>query len=183
MQSGVARPEFFSEKALFPTIGVLLALSALFGLLILPRLAPPGGALVDKPAPDFTLPVVHNGEPNARLRLSELHDKLVLLDFWASWCGPCEMQAPILDRLARKYPDLVVLGVNVGEPPEVVRRYASSKGLSYPMLADVDGQAQSLYGAASLPTLVVVDKRGKVTTVLQGLVRQPELERVIREHL
>jgi cytochrome c biogenesis protein CcmG/thiol:disulfide interchange protein DsbE len=177
----MAQPEFYSGKSLYPMIGVLIALSALFALVVMPRLAPAGGRMLNQPAPDFSLPVVANGDDGARMKLSDLRDKVVVLDFWASWCGPCAMQAPILDRVARKYgDDVVVLGINVGENENIAKRYALKKGLSYPILTDQDGDAQALYGANTLPTIVLIDRQGNVTTFVQGLVRQAQLERAIR---
>jgi thiol-disulfide isomerase/thioredoxin len=174
-------PEFYSGKTLYPIIAALIGLSALFGLFVMPRLFPAGGKLVDKPAPDFTLPVAAGGDEGARMKLSDLRDKIVVLDFWASWCGPCAMQAPILDRIARKYPDdVVVLGINVGESPSLAKSYAREKGLSYPILSDSEGQAQALYGATTLPTVVLIDKQGNIVTFVQGVVRQATLERAIR---
>ena len=159
----MAQTEQTAGKTLYPVIAALLAVAALVGLIVLPRLEPAGTKLLDKPAPNFALPIVANGEPKARMRLSDLRDKVVVLDFWASWCGPCAAQAPILDRVARKYKDLVVvLGINVGESPSVAARYAKAKGLSYPILADVKGTTQELYGATVLPTVVLIDKQGKI---------------------
>lgn len=178
----MAQPEFYSGKTLYPIIGVLIALSALFGLVIMPRLAPAGGKLVEKPAPDFTLPVVANGDPGARMRLTDLRDKIVILDFWASWCHPCAVQAPILDRVARRYPDeVVVLGINVDDTPEIAKKYATQKGLSYPILMDTEGQAQGPYGASSLPTIVLIDKQGNIVTFVQGVFREAQIERAIRD--
>lgn len=132
-------------------------------------------------APDFTLPVGANGDPGARLQLSALRDKVVILDFWASWCGPCRMQAPILERVAQRHPDdLVVLGINVGESPQTALRYATAEGLSYPILLDVDGEAQDLYAATTLPTLVVIDRQGQVRSLVRGVMRESALEDVIR---
>jgi len=178
----MAQPEFFSGKTLYPFIAALLALSALFGLVIMPRLGQ-GHHFVDRPAPDFELPVVANGASSeARVKLSQLHDKVVILDFWATWCGPCGQQAPILDRIARKYEDeVVVLGINVGEAPQVAANYARSKGLSYPILIDPEGAAQQSYEATALPTVVVIDKKGNIATFNRGVVRQAELERALRE--
>jgi thiol-disulfide isomerase/thioredoxin len=180
MAKAKAQPEFYSGKTLYPAIAALIALSALFGLIVMPRLAPAGGRLLNKVAPDFTLPVVSGGEDGARVRLSDMHDKLVVLDFWATWCGPCAMQAPILDRIARKYQDdVVVLGINVGESPALAKSYAEKKGLSYPILADVEGEAQAAYGATTLPTIVMIDRGGNIISFTQGVVRQAALERVI----
>ncbi len=171
-----------SERRLYLMIGALIALSAVFGMFVMPRLSPAGGRLLNKPAPDFTLPVVVGGEPGARQRLSDLQGKVVVLDFWATWCPPCEIQAPILDRIARNHPeDVVVLGINVGEPPEVVKRHVLQKGLSYPMLADLEGDVQGLYRAGTLPTLVVIDREGKVVHYVQSVVREETLERAIRD--
>ncbi|MSP26615.1 MAG: TlpA family protein disulfide reductase [Myxococcales bacterium] len=173
----MAQPEFYSGKSLYPAIGVLLALSLLFGLAVMPRLSF-DGPLVGKPAPDFELPIVANGEVGARLRLSQLAGKIVILDFWATWCGPCAHQAPILDRIARKHPnEVVVLGINVGEHAPVAARYAAQKGLSYFILSDEEGAAQALYDASSLPTIAIVDQTGIVKSYARGLTREASLER------
>src|SRR4051812_33372645 len=99
----MAVPEFYSGKILYPAIAVLLGLSALFGLAILPRLSPSDRGMVGEPAPPFTLPVAANGEPGARMNVADLKGRPVILDFWASWCGPCAIEAPVLDRLSRRY--------------------------------------------------------------------------------
>lgn len=177
----MAQPEFYSGKTLYPIIGVLIALSALFGLVIMPRLAPAGGNLEDKVAPDFTLPVAANGDAGSRMQLSELRGKIVILDFWASWCGPCALQAPILDRVARRNSDdVVVLGINVDDSPDVALQYAKKKGLSYPILID-DGQAQGAYGASTLPTVVLIDEEGNIRQFVPGVMREAQLERAIRD--
>lgn len=177
----MAVPEFYSGKVLYPAISVLLALSALFGLAILPRLAPGAGGMVGKPAPDVTLPVAANGERGSRMQLAELKGQAVILDFWASWCGPCGMQAPILDRIARRYQKkgLVVLGVNVDDPLSVASQYAIQKGLSYPILLDDKKAASEQYGVDKLPSLVVVDRQGNVAAYLTGLIDEGSLDEIV----
>src|SRR5271165_1335001 len=96
----MAVPEFYSGKVLYPAIAVLIGLSALFGVAIRPRLVLQGGGMVGKPAPALSLPVVANGAPGARMNVADLKGHAVLLDFWASWCGPCAMEAPVVDHLA-----------------------------------------------------------------------------------
>jgi cytochrome c biogenesis protein CcmG/thiol:disulfide interchange protein DsbE len=178
----MAVPEFYSGKVLYPAIAVLLGLSGLFGLAILPRLALGyGGGMVGQPAPDFTLPVAANGDAGARMQLAELKGRPVIIDFWASWCGPCSMQAPILDRLARKYEGrgLVVLGINIDDTPAVTKEYARHKGLSYPMLMDQGDHAAGMYGVSKLPSLIVIDRKGNVSAFMTGLVDEPALDEVI----
>lgn len=158
----------------------LIALGALLGLVVMPRLGPGLGEEMSKPAPDFTLPVVANGDDGARMRLSDLRDRVVILDFWASWCGPCAVQAPILERVAERHPDVIVLGINVDDPPEVARRYAKAKALTYPILADGEGRAQQAYQASTLPTVVIIDKRGNIRRVVRGVMREAALEKALR---
>jgi cytochrome c biogenesis protein CcmG/thiol:disulfide interchange protein DsbE len=193
----MAVPEFYSGKILYPAIAVLLGLSTLFGLAILPRLVPGGGGLKGKPAPDFVFTVAANGgdegpgpraegpggvpSVGAAAKLSDFKGRTVLLDFWASWCGPCAFEAPIVDRLARRYQKrgLVVLGVNVDDPPEVIRRYAAQKGLSYPMVVDPAGRTSAQYGVDKLPSLVVIDKDGNVFAFLTGIVDEASLNEIL----
>jgi cytochrome c biogenesis protein CcmG, thiol:disulfide interchange protein DsbE len=176
MEAAMAVPEFYSGKVLYPAIAVLLALSALFGLAILPRLAPSSG-MVGKLAPDATMAVEANGDAGARMQIASLKGHPVLLDFWASWCGPCAMEAPIVDRIARRYQKkgLVVMGVNVDDTPEVARAYAAQKGLSYP-ITDGRGDVERRYGVEKLPSLVVIDKEGRILQFVVGTVDEGELD-------
>jgi cytochrome c biogenesis protein CcmG/thiol:disulfide interchange protein DsbE len=178
----MAVPEFYSGKILYPAIAVLLGLSGLFGLAILPRLAPGAGGMVGKAAPTFTLPVAANGKaPDEKIDLAALKGHPVILDFWASWCGPCAIEAPVLDRLARRYESkgLVVLGVNVSDPPNVIKQYATQRGLSYPMLVESGSNVSDSYGVKNLPSLVILDKEGKVMAYLVGVVDEASLNEIV----
>ena len=180
----MAVPEFYSGKILYPAIAVLLGLSGLFGLAILPRLAPGAGGMVGKVAPTFTLPVAANGKTGVageQMSLADLKGHPVILDFWASWCGPCAIEAPVLDRLARRHESkgLVVLGVNVSDPPNVIKQYATQKGLSYPMLVDSGSTVSESYGVKNLPSLVILDKEGKVMAYLVGVVDEASLNEIV----
>lgn len=166
-------------------IAAILAAACILGLVLLPRLGRSGGRMAGKPAPAFTLPVAHNGEPDARMSLEDLKGKPVLIDFWASWCGPCAMQAPILDRIAKRYDDqgLVVLGVNVDDEAAVARAYAARKGITYPILVDESGAVQRSYGVDKLPSLVLVDRTGQVISFTQGLIDESSLDAIVRDAL
>ncbi|EYF05947.1 TlpA family protein disulfide reductase [Chondromyces apiculatus] len=183
--STMHRQDDGSGKFLYPAIAAILAVSALFGMAVLPHLAPGGHSMVGKPGPDLTLPVAANGDPGARMQLRDLQGQAVILDFWASWCGPCGIQAPILERIARRYENkgLVVLGINVDDPSAVARQYAAHKGLSYPILLDEARDASAQYDVDKLPTLVVLDKEGKVAAYLTAIVDEASLDAIIAQVL
>lgn len=173
------------ESKTYPVIGALLGASALFGLAVLPRLAPGeeggDGAMHGKPAPAFTLPVAANGAPGTTMSTEGLKGHPVLLDFWASWCGPCAMEAPVIDRLSKRYAGrgLVVVGVNSSDPAPVVARYTAQKGLSYAMVVDEGGEVGAQYGVDRLPSLVLLDKSGNVAKYLTGTVDEATLGEMI----
>ena len=179
----MAVPEFYSGKILYPAIAVLLGLSGLFGLAILPRLASASGGMVGSPAPTFTLPIAANGKGDgaAQINLADLKGHPVILDFWATWCGPCAIEAPVLDRLARRYESrgLVVLGVNASDPGAAMRQYAVKKGLSYPMLVDEKNQVFDSYGVDKMPSLIIIDKQGNVMSYLVGVVDEAALNEIV----
>jgi cytochrome c biogenesis protein CcmG/thiol:disulfide interchange protein DsbE len=176
----VATPEFYSGKLLYPAIAVILGLSALFGLAVMPRLGPKN-PLLGRQAPALALPVAANGDPGARMDLNDLKGRPVILDFWASWCGPCAIEAPVLDRLSRRYEKrgVVVLGVNVSDPPQIIKAYAAQKGLSYPMVADSGSEVSNGYGVSKLPSLVIIDKQGKVSAFFTGVVDEASLDEAL----
>jgi len=110
--------------------------------------------------------------------------KVLLLDFWATWCGPCQAEAPILDKVAQRYRDkgLVVVGVNTSDAPGRARPWAMSHHLTFPIVFDPDETAPR-YGVENLPTLVVVSKSGKVLAVRTGVTSDAELERLVASAL
>ena len=168
------------ETLFFVGVSGAVAAATLAGIAVLPELAPEPG-MVGKAAPGFVLPVVSGGDPGARMALGDLLGKPVILDFWASWCEPCRIQGPILERLAKKYRErgLTVLGVNVDDTPQDAAVYAKREGLTYPILVDLEGTAQRAYEATNLPTLVIVDRDGRVAAYMAGLVDETSLDDII----
>jgi peroxiredoxin len=128
---------------------------------------PASAALAPKaPAPDFTLRVLggHN------LRLAEQRGKVVLVNFWATWCGPCKQEMPQLNRLYDKYRDsgFVLLGVNVDDDSRHAASVAAQLGLHFPVLFDADKSVSRLYQLQSMPTTVLIDRDGRVRYLHDG---------------
>lgn len=116
---------------------------------------------VGESAPPFALPEMGGAETVA---LADLSGKVVLLDFWASWCAPCREALPFYSDLHREFSDrgLVVLAVNVDEDLEDAQRFLEVLALGQPTVRDADWQVGRRYGVAVLPASVVIDRRGIV---------------------
>ncbi len=163
-----------ASPALRLLLGAALALSAtLAGAAVTPQ----------APAPNFTLPTA-DGQ---NLALQEQRGRVVLINFWATWCGPCKQEMPHLNRLHEKYRSagLVLLGVNIDDDPRNGIAGAAKLGLKFPVLLDADKRVSRLYDLASMPSTVVIDRDGRVRYLHRGYREGYELnyEQQIRELL
>lgn len=105
------------------------------------------------------------------IQLADLRGRLVWLNFWASWCPPCQAETPVLREMADRYEDagLTVVGVSVQEASEEdVRAYAERYGLTYPIAADLDGDVFRAYKVFALPTQFFIGPDGRVLEVVNG---------------
>jgi len=158
--------------------------AVMFGLIVLPRL----GGRHDRRgelAPDFALEVIHGGDPGNRIQLSDLRGKVVVLDFWASWCAPCREQMPVVDRISDRYTDkgVVVVGVDTSDRREDAVTFLRSASLRYPIVFDENSRVGTAYEVRSLPGLVLIDKQGRVSAVRTRLVSEGELDALVRQAL
>ena len=117
-------------------------------------------------APDFTLRSM--GGPN--LRLHEQRGQVVLVNFWATWCGPCRQEMPHLNRLYEKYraSGFQLLGVNIDDDARAATDLATRLGVKFPVLLDTDKKASRLYDMSAMPATVVIDRDGRVRYVHRG---------------
>ena len=138
-------------------LGVVLAI----GASVAPAAVAPAGV-----APDFTLRSVDG--PN--LRLQEQRGRVVLVNFWATWCGPCRQEMPHLNRLYEKYraSGFVLLGVNVDDDQGKAAGVAAKLGLKFPVLLDTDKKVSRLYDMSAMPATVVIDRDGRVRYIHRG---------------
>ena len=125
-----------------------------------------GAANPGAPAPDFTLAARDGG----KVRLADLKGQVVMINFWATWCGPCRQEMPLLAQLNTKYEPLgfTLLGVNV--EPDSAAAVAWLKGMpvTFPILFDTDSVVAGNFGVEGMPSTVFVDRKGQVRYVHRG---------------
>ena len=138
---------------------VLVAFMALLG-------AHTHAVAVQDQAPDFTLKSLEGGN----LRLEEYRGQVVLINFWASWCGPCRQEMPLLDRLHHRYEDtgFAVLGVNVEGEVKPAQEIVDKTNVTFPVLIDEDQKVSEMYNLEAMPSTVVVDRDGIVRYIHRG---------------
>ncbi len=111
--------------------------------------------------------------------------KKVLLNFWATWCGPCVGEMPALQRLSEEYPDeLVILAVNCGEDQKTVQQFVEDNGYTFPVVLDTDYAIQDMFGGVtSIPETVIIDEEGYIVTITTGAADADTMYEAYKEEL
>jgi peroxiredoxin/outer membrane lipoprotein-sorting protein len=137
-----------------------------------------GATLVNRPVPDLELKTLEGD----RVQLAALRGRPVLLNFWASWCGPCRTELPGLIRIYKDYKDsgLVVLGID-DEPAATARNFVRKTGMSFPTLEDPDRKAHKMFAVRAIPTIFLVDAQGKVVRFFRGTRDESALRTALRD--
>ena len=132
-------------------------------------------------APEATLPVLLSadgiGPVGQDVSLSSLRGKIVVLNFWASWCQPCELEAPVLDEVAARYrvspQEVVVLGVDVQDLREEALDFARTNGITYASQRDGEDDVKNAYQVPALPETFVIDQEGRIALKVAGQLTAP----------
>jgi peroxiredoxin len=122
--------------------------------------------LTGQPAPDFAL----KSSSGENLRLSEYRGDVVMINFWATWCGPCRQEMPLLDELYARYQRVgfSLLGVNIDDDSRRAMDMINELGVTFPVLFDSSKQVSRLYNVDAMPVTVIVDREGNVRHIHQG---------------
>jgi peroxiredoxin len=126
------------------------------------------------PAPDFTLPARAGGD----VSLAGLKGQVVLINFWATWCGPCRKEMPLLDQIYQRYKGLgfTLLAVNVEEDSAGAVSWLKQTPVTFPVLFDRQNKVSKLYEVTAMPSTVIVDRKGQVRFVHYGYTDGTENE-------
>jgi thiol-disulfide isomerase/thioredoxin len=122
---------------------------------------------VGQPAPGFTLPLRAGTAP---LTLEGLRGQVVMINFWASWCGPCREEFPLLDQMYRQYKGIgfTMLGVNVEPDSKDAEGFLAKTPVSFPIVFDRDSTVSKLYRVEGMPSTVLIDRKGVLRWVHRG---------------
>lgn len=149
-------------RCVFKTIAIIVVLTALLAAPASQAAMPKIGAA----APDFAL----KSSSGKNLKLSEHRGEVVMINFWATWCGPCRQELPLLNRLHEQYrkTGFTLLGVNIDDRQDAAQDMAKKLGITFPVLFDTDKRVSRLYDVNAMPSTVLIDRDGKVRYIHLG---------------
>lgn len=138
-----------------------------------------GITMVNRPAPDFTLTTFEG----TAISLEDLRGKPVVINFWASWCPPCRIEAPLIERTWREYKNrgLIFLGVNIQDRKEDALNYIREFDITYPNGPDPTGEISIDYGVSGLPVTFFVSSKGEIVRRWVGAIEKSVLISSIEE--
>jgi peroxiredoxin len=150
-------------KQLYTHYLVTLFITIAFGLL---ASAPGNAETLQGKAPDFTL----KSSSGKNIKLSEYRGQVILLNFWASWCGPCRQEMPLLNQIQNRYSKLgfTVLGVNVEEDSRQAKTMLREIPVDFPILFDTTNKVSKLYNVSAMPSTVLIDRDGNLRYLHKG---------------
>jgi cytochrome c biogenesis protein CcmG/thiol:disulfide interchange protein DsbE len=152
----VASPTLLVSRCALALVAVCLLLTAACN-----RGARP--TQLGRKAPEFSLP-----DGAKTIRLADYRGKIVLVNFWASWCGPCIEETPALIELHHERPDIAILGISIDEDPGAYRRFIQRFHVDYTTVLDPDEKVARLYGTDGWPETYILDRKGIIRRKVVG---------------
>jgi len=127
---------------------------------------PTAGADASGPAPSFTL----NARGGSNLSLAQYKGQVVMLNFWASWCGPCRQEMPLLENIYKKYNKMgfTLIGVNVEPDSKAAEGFLKETPVSFPVIYDKDSTVSKAYDVSGMPSTVIIDRKGNIRVLHRG---------------
>ncbi|MGA3006624.1 MAG: TlpA disulfide reductase family protein [Opitutaceae bacterium] len=165
-----------------PAFFCLLAVSCAVVLGVIPRSARAEPVAPPVPAPEWTL----NDASGKPVSFSQFKGKVIVLDFWATWCPPCRSEIPGYVKLQDKYKDqgLVIIGVSVDQDgPDVVKKFMADFHVNYPIVMADDKIIQAFGGVEGIPTTFIIDRAGKIRDKKVGAMATADYEKVLLQYL
>ncbi len=156
----VRRPRWLTLGRFLDLIAIAVIAFVAWKIFIAPRALKSADAY---PAPR----VAYHKLDGGTFRVSDARGRVLFLDFFASWCEPCKLEIPMVEKYARTHPNVIVVPVDVGEPPSVAQNFAKSFKLRNVAL-DPTSSAQGFFRVQGFPTIVVVDPQGRIRATWSG---------------
>jgi len=159
------------KKNLAYGLGILLVALLLYLSLFTESQVQVAGLKPGSKAPEFTLKTLEGEE----LSLGDLRGKVVLINFWATWCPPCKEEIPLFKEVYKKYRDrgFEILAISMDSKPEPVKKFVREMDFPFPVLMD-DGKVSEIYGVQGLPTSFLVNREGELVKVRLGKYKEVE---------
>jgi cytochrome c biogenesis protein CcmG, thiol:disulfide interchange protein DsbE len=135
------------------------------------------GPRIGQPAPDFELTNLND----ETIQLSSLRGQPVVLNFWASWCGPCAEEMPIFQKYHQKYPEMQLLAVNAGEPQAKVQEYATDHEYTFDFLLDATEKVNRAYRVSAIPATYFIDAEGVIVAIQLGSMTEKQFQKYLKQ--
>lgn len=134
------------------------------------------GVHVGERAPNFQLQL----DDGRTLTIEDLRGRPLLINHWATWCGPCRLEMPEIMKAARANPEMIVLAVNMMQARSQIEPFAAEFDMDIPIVIDPVGSVRDLYAVRGLPTTILVDREGIISAIWAGLLTEAKLEEMLK---
>lgn len=134
------------------------------------------GVQVGEHAPNFRLQL----DDGRTLTLEDLRGRPLLINHWATWCGPCRLEMPEIMKAAAANPELVVLAVNMMQARSQIEPFAAEFNMDVPVVIDPTGEVSDLYAVRGLPTTILIDRQGMISAIWAGLLTEAKLDEMLK---